>query len=198
MNLISSVSSKNQRSDYFTKEITENISVPTIKLEKYNINLKFISTYAPTLEVSEKNENIREEFYAALTNTVNGISRREMLIIAGDMNAKIGSEHHDYPECIGRYGKGKVNSNGKHLAEFALLNDLFLTNTEFKHKMCHRITWTGPERRNKFKDKNGEIKRNLFGNQIDYIWIKRRDLPFVRNSLSYLRTMFPFWYFCFL
>ena len=35
-----------------------------------------------------------------------------MLIIAGDMNAKIGSGHYDYPECIGRYGKGNINSNG--------------------------------------------------------------------------------------
>ena len=53
-----------------------------------------------------------------------------MFIIAGDMNAKIRSGH-IYPECIGRYGKGKMNSNRKHLAEFALLNDLFLTNTKF-------------------------------------------------------------------
>ena len=40
-----------------------------------------------------------------------------MFSIAGDMNAKIGSGHHDYPECIGRCGKGKMNSNGKYLAE---------------------------------------------------------------------------------
>ena len=86
-----------------------------------------------------------------------------MLIIAGDMNAKIGSGHHDNPECLGRYGKGKMNSNGKHLAEFALLNDLFLTNTKFKHKMCHTTTWMGAERRNELKDKNGEI-RNPFRN----------------------------------
>ena len=45
------------------------------------------------------------------------INRRDMLIIAGDMNAKIGSVHHDYQDYIGRYGKGKMNSNGKHLAE---------------------------------------------------------------------------------
>ena len=89
------------------------------------------------------------------------------------MNTKIGSGYHDYPECIGRYGKGKMNSNGKHLAEFALLNDLFLTNIKFKHKMCHRTTWIGPERRNEFKDKYGEIRRNPFRNQIDYILIKR-------------------------
>ena len=41
-----------------------------------------------------------------------------MLIIAGDMNAKTGSGHHDYPEYIGRYGKGRMNSNWKHLAGF--------------------------------------------------------------------------------
>ena len=78
-----------------------------------------------------------------------------------------------------------MNSNGKHLAEFAVLNDLFLTNTKFKHKMCHRSTGTGPERRNEFKDKNGEIRRNPFRNQTDYILIKRKDLPFERNSHSY-------------
>ena len=84
-----------------------------IKLEKHNRNLKFISRYAPTLGVSEKDENIREEFYGALNNKVNGINRRDMLIIAGDINAKIGSGHHDYQECIGRYGKGKMDSDGK-------------------------------------------------------------------------------------
>ena len=75
-----------------------------------------------------------------------------MLIIAGDMNAKIGSGHHAYPECVGRYGKGKINSNERHLDEFALLNDLFLTNTKFKHKMCHRTT---------SKDHKGEMNSQI-------------------------------------
>ena len=118
---------KDLKPDY--KKIAEKICVATIKLEKQNRNLKFLSTYAPTLEVSEKDENISEEFSGNFNNIVNGINGRDMLIIARDINAKIGSGHHDYPECIGRYGKGKMNSNGKHLAEFALLNDVFLTNT---------------------------------------------------------------------
>ena len=84
---------KDLKEDY--KETTENIYVATIKLGKQIRNLKFISTYAPTLEVSENDENIREEFYGALNNTVNEINRRDLLIIAGDMNAKIGSGHHD-------------------------------------------------------------------------------------------------------
>ena len=36
--------------------------VATIKLKKQIRNLWFISTHALTLEVSEKDENIREEF----------------------------------------------------------------------------------------------------------------------------------------
>ena len=174
---------KDLKADY--KEIMEKNCVATFKLEKQNRNLKPISKYAPTLEVSEKDENIGEEFYGALNNKVNGINRRDILIIAGDMDAKIGSEYHVYPECIERFGKGKMNNNGKHLAEFALLSDIFLTNTNFKHKTCHRTTWTGLERRNEFKDKNGEVRRNPFRNQIDYILIKRRDLPLVRNSHTY-------------
>ena len=114
---------KDLKADY--KEITEKICVATIKLEKHNRNLKFIFAYGPSPEVSEEDENIREEFYGALNNTVNGINRRDMLIIAGDMNAKIGLGYHDYPECIGRYCKVKMNSSGKHLAQFALLNDYF-------------------------------------------------------------------------
>ena len=38
------------------KEITAKICVASIKLEKQNRNLKFISTCAPTLEVSEKDD----------------------------------------------------------------------------------------------------------------------------------------------
>ena len=52
--------------------------VATLKLEKQNRNLNFISLYAPTLEISEKDENIREEFYGVLNNTLNGINRRDM------------------------------------------------------------------------------------------------------------------------
>ena len=50
--------------------------------------------------------------------------------------------------------------------------------------MCHRTKWTGPERRNEFKDKNWDIRRNPFRNEIKYILINIRDLPFVRNSCS--------------
>ncbi len=58
---------------------------------------------------------------------VKNIKNRNMIIIAGDMNAKTGSSNKDYPECVGRYGKGETNSSGECLVEFALQNEMFLT-----------------------------------------------------------------------
>ena len=177
------VTRKDLQAEY--KSITERSCMATIKLEKEKRNLSFISTYAHTLVVSEKEPNKREEYYRSLDNTVKSINKRNMLIIAGDMNAKTGTAYMHYPEVIGRYGKGEVNSNGKHLVEFALQNELFLTNTNFKHQMSHRTTWTGPERHETFKDKDGTTRRNPYRNQIDYIMIRKRDLHFVKNSRAY-------------
>ena len=112
-------------------------------------------TYAPTLVLSEKNEEIKEEYYRALDETIRRISKRNLLIIAGDFNAEVGRPSETYSECMGRYGKGEMNSNGQYLVEFALQNQLYITNTRFKHKMSHWTIWTGPERKQEFKDKNG-------------------------------------------
>ena len=56
---------KDVKADY--KEITEQICVTTIKLEKQNRNLKFIFTHAPRLEVSERDEISEKKFIGPST-----------------------------------------------------------------------------------------------------------------------------------
>ena len=63
------------------KVISDRICKATIKLENENRNLVFISAYAPTLEVSEKNKNIRDRFYQDLNNSVNEVNNRDLFII---------------------------------------------------------------------------------------------------------------------
>ena len=87
------------------KRITDRTCMATVKMEKEQRSLNFIVTYAPTLEASEKNEEIREEYYRILDETIRNISKRNLLIIAGDMNAKVGRTSEVYSECMGRYGK---------------------------------------------------------------------------------------------
>lgn len=84
------------------------------------------------------------KFYEDLEGIINATSRRHILTIAGDLNAKTGTGHIDYPDNIGRYGKGEINQNGRYLAEMLHRTDMYLTNTTFKHKMSHRTTWEAP------------------------------------------------------
>ena len=69
-----------------------------------------------------------------------------MMITIGNLYSKTGTGKNEYPENIRKYGKVRLNTNGRCLLEYARENDMILTNTMFNHKMCHRTTWTAPDR----------------------------------------------------
>ena len=72
----------------------------------------------------------------------NHFTSRNVVIIAGDFNAKNGSaaKNKIYQEVIGKYGKGQVNTNGIHLLNLSSINNLKLVNTFFKQKLTHITT----------------------------------------------------------
>ena len=113
---------------------------------KVNNNLKvdILSEYAPTLNRSEKNYGIRENFYTKLDSILRNISNRHIVIIAGDFNVKTGRavKNKVYQAVIGKYGKGQVNTNGTHLLNFSSINNLKLVNPSFK-KTHNNLQFTG-------------------------------------------------------
>ena len=135
--------------------------------------LHIVSVYAPTLERSEKNPELREAFYNKLNSVLKTFKTRHIVIICGDFNAKVGVRKNDdtVHQICGSYGKGNPNSNGDTLLNFAKSNNLVITNTFFKHKIAHRTTWQSP---------NGKQK-----NQIDFILIKKNKEIRMIDSRSY-------------
>ena len=77
-------------------------------------NLTIIQCYAPT-EVTEKGE--KEEFYQQLSGTINTVKQRDVLIVMGDMNAKIGPNNEGTEHVMGRHGIGNMNENGELFSE---------------------------------------------------------------------------------
>lgn len=96
--------------------------------------LVIINGYAPTMSNSEKTPETSEVFYNQLEEIVRSINNSDLLLVTGDYIAKTGSSTFDYPDTMGKYGKGKTNSNGEELLHFATRSNLILTNTMFKHK----------------------------------------------------------------
>lgn len=116
-----------------------------------------IQVYAPT---NNAEENEKEDFYSSLQTVFNNVPKRDILMITGDLNAKVGSERVGRECEIGPNGIGTINENGELIADFCAVNSLVIGGTLFPHKPCHKTTWMSP---------TGETE-----NQIDHFAIARR------------------------
>ena len=140
--------------------------------------LSVINVYAPTSPVSKDRPEIRDKFYQDLQDTITK-QKGDTILIAGDLNSKVGSKQDEVETCLGSFSKGKQNENGEELVRFCLDKSLFISNSAFKHKSAHITTWTG-----QWTDKNTGKTFPIY-NQIDFIlvpnWLKQNLI----NSRTY-------------
>ena len=121
-------------------------------------NMTIIQVYAPTTDYDDETN---EQFYEDLENVIRSTPKKDILVIQGDWNAKIGPDAYDqWPGTVGRFGVDETNDRGLRLLEFANSHNLTVANTLFPHKTSRRTTWHSP---------NGETH-----NQIDYILAPKR------------------------
>ena len=134
---------------------TVNDRIIYIRMKAHPVNITCVQVYAPTTS-AETVET--EEFYRNLQSTLNETPRKDVLIIMGDCNSKIGKG--EEPGTVGRYRLGNRNEAGERLLEFCEENALFILNTYFEQPEQRLYTWTSSDGR--------------YRNQIDYILGRRR------------------------
>ncbi|XP_063605235.1 uncharacterized protein LOC134780428 [Penaeus indicus] len=130
--------------------------------------VNIFSIYAPTLSSSE---DVKNRFYDELDTHIGRIPPSEPLLLLGDLNARIGSDHQSWPSCIGHHGVGKMNDNGQRLLELCSYHRLRVTNTYFQSKLQHRVSWKHP--------------RSHRWHQLDLIITRRSSLSTVLETRSY-------------
>ncbi len=143
------------------------IITATFKTKIRRINMDIIQAYAPT---NDSKEEDKDEFYNRLMTIIQNRPRRNILILMGDFNAKIGSDNRGYEECMGQQGLGEMNENGERFADLCATNNLVIGGSLFHHKRIHKATWVSP-------DLSTE-------NQIDHICIIKK----FRRSLQDVRV----------
>ena len=121
------------------------------------VKLTMIHVYAPT---NDTDEEVKDHFYEKLQAVVEKTPKHDLLVITGDLNAKVGSDAEGYERVMGKHGVGTRNDNGEKLCDFCGMNDLVITGTIFPHKGIHKQTWISPDRRT--------------CNQIDHVLINRK------------------------
>ena len=93
-------------------------------------NITAIQVYAPTSNAEEAEV---EWFYEDLQDLLELTSKKDVLFVIGDWNAKVGSQ--EIPGVTGKFGLGIQNEAGQRLTEFCRENALVLAYTLFlQHK----------------------------------------------------------------
>nr|XP_032527792.1 craniofacial development protein 2-like [Danaus plexippus plexippus] len=147
------------------KPISERII--TARFNSRARKITVIQCYAPTNLASEED---KDDFYSALNLTIKNIRKQDIVIVMGDLNAKVGTENVGCQRHMGTHGLGGRNDNGERFLEFCQDNDLTIGGTLFIHGDHHKYTWNSPD---------GVTK-----NQIDHLAISakwRSSLLDVRN-----------------
>ena len=127
---------KNNFNDYVSefKQISDRIAMMKIR-GKFN-KFVIIQAYAPTSEYAD--EDI-ENFYCELKNVINCVSNRDILLVNGDMNCKVGGLHIEDPNVVGKRNNIErgYNDRGKTFVDFCKQNNLSIAKTQFKHRRKH-------------------------------------------------------------
>ena len=122
----------------------------SVRFQGKPFNITVIQVYAPTSNAEEAEV---EWFYEYLQDLLELTTKKDVLFIIGDWNAKVGSQ--ETPGVTDKFGLGVQNEAGQRLIEFCQENALVIANTLFQQQERRLYTWTSPDGQHR--------------NQIDYI-----------------------------
>ena len=126
-----------------------------------------VSAYAPTMTNPDE---VKDRFYDDLDSVISAASRTDKLILLGDFNARVGTDHQTWEGMIRSEGVGKCNNNGLLLRKCAE-HELLIINTVFRLPTRRKTSWMQP--------------RPNHWHLIDYVKVRRRD----RQDVSVTKTM---------
>ena len=157
----------------WTKLTTHKISdrVAILEGNLKGAHFKIVNCYGPTQILSNKKQEIYEEFLEVLQANIKTKSN-QILILQEDFNAKIGRNSIKSTHK-GHFSRGCENKNGSLLNEFLAIKNFTATNTLFKHPARHLTTW------------QEKLNNKMVFNTIDYIITQQKIISYIKNSRSY-------------
>lgn len=118
--------------------------------------------------------NESDKFYSDLQDTINNVSTKDMIIIMGDLNARVGQKQQIAKSSVGPFTVDVGNDNGTSLTDFCEINNIILSNTFFKHKLAHQASWMH--------------SRNKVWHMIDYTLVNKKFRSSVEDVRMFRRA----------
>ncbi|KAJ8365093.1 hypothetical protein SKAU_G00139240 [Synaphobranchus kaupii] len=161
------LSKEAQRALISWEPINSRIITARFQTTQRRIKLQIIQCYAPTNNTDEES---KDNFYNQLQQILQARKGKDIIVLMGDMNAKVGTNNSGYKLVMGKQGIGSMNENGEIFADVCADYNLVIGGTLFPHKPIHKAAWISPD--------------HTTENQIDHICINRK----FRRSLLDVRV----------
>ncbi|CAF4461107.1 unnamed protein product, partial [Rotaria sp. Silwood2] len=119
----------------------------TARLQRHPISITIIAVYSPINPPPGQStaNDTAHAFYIDLQQTIDKTPKNDMVLIMGDLNARVSQQQHlDRFSVVGKHAGDDLNENGQRLTDFCSINDLIIANTFFEHKPIHQMTWMHP------------------------------------------------------
>nr|CAH8875878.1 unnamed protein product [Trichobilharzia regenti] len=88
---------------------------------------------------------MKDEFYYQLSDLLKQAGRRDIVVLAGDLNAQVGRLSSEENRLGGQWGlHGRRSDNGDRLLQLCADHNLFLASTNFRHSHRRSATWRPP------------------------------------------------------
>ncbi|VDP57477.1 unnamed protein product [Schistosoma margrebowiei] len=139
----------------------------SFKTKEEGISMNTSQCYAPT---NDYNEDVKDRFYHRLQSIVEKCSIKDLTILIGDLNVKVGMDNTGCEDIMGRHGLRERNKNGKRFANLCDFNKPVIGGTILPHKHIQKTTWNSPD--------------HTTHNQIDHICINNK----FRRTMEDVRT----------
>ncbi|VDO47389.1 unnamed protein product [Schistosoma margrebowiei] len=112
----------------------------SFKTKREGIAMNIIQCYVPT---NDFNDDAKDHFYDRLQSIIAKCPTKDLTILMGDFNAKVGTDNTGYEDIMGRHGLGERNENGERTCE---PSDHHLLITKMKLKL--KKHWTTSQKFN--------------------------------------------------
>ena len=145
---------------------TERLMSLSFSLSKTK-QLFVISAYAPTMTNPQEE---KERFYEDLRKILKKVPPKDSILLLGDFNARVGSDHKAWPGVLEKHLCGSMNSNGLLLLSLCSEFNLVVTNSIFQQSNKYKGTWCHP--------------RSKHWHTLDYVITRQRE----RNSVKCTRA----------
>ncbi|XP_037800342.1 craniofacial development protein 2-like [Penaeus monodon] len=142
------------------RALTELMRRRKLALEEFEINV--FSVYAPQTGCTDDE---KDEFWTTLQDEFEKVAEDERCVIGGDLNGHVGRGSDVISRVHGGMCYGEGNEDGERVIDFAISNDMVISNTIFTKRQEHLITYKSDGR----------------ASQIDYLLYRRRNMVEIIN-----------------